>query len=71
MSASYKVDCVEGGIRNLKDLISIICEVRFELAAGEDDTRLDSLLWIARDVAEGLVECHDQEVRERAERRAA
>jgi len=53
MSAAYTVDGGEGGCRNLNDLI---CEVRFELPMkGEDDTRPDNLLRIARDLAEGLL----------------
>lgn len=53
----YKVDYVEAGTRNLVHLISVICDIRFELHPGEDDERLDSLLWIARDLAEGVLEC--------------
>jgi hypothetical protein len=59
--ADYKVDSVEGGCRNLRDLIDIICHVRFELSTGDVDNRIDSLLWIARDLSEGLVECHQRE----------
>jgi hypothetical protein len=47
----YKVDSVEGGCRNLRDLIDVICHVRFELSTGEADNRIDSLLWIARDLS--------------------
>lgn len=54
--AAYEVDSVEGGCRNLRDLINVICEIRFCGPLSEDDTRLDSLLWIARDLAEGLEE---------------
>lgn len=54
MSADYKVDTVEGGVRNLCALISVVCEIQFNLGAGERDERIDSLLWIARDLAEGV-----------------
>lgn len=51
---AYTVDSVEGGCRNLRDLIEVICEIRFNGTSSEGDTRLDSLLWVARDLAGGL-----------------
>ena len=56
MSAAYTVDDVEIAARSLNDLMSIICEVQFELPAGGTDERINSLLWIARDLSEGLYE---------------
>jgi hypothetical protein len=67
----YTIDCVEGGLRNLNALINVICEIRFGLSVGEDDARVDRLLWVARDLAEGLVDCHEREVRECAKRARA
>lgn len=64
--AAYEVDSVEGGCRNLRDLINVICEIRFCGPLSEDDTRLDSLLWIARDLAEGLEERRQIEAGEEA-----
>lgn len=56
MSATYRVDEMEVGLRCLNDLISVICEVQFELPAGTEDPRINNLLWIARDLSEGLTE---------------
>lgn len=50
----YTIDCVEGGIANLQALISVICDIRYDLEAGGNDPRVDRLLWVARDLAEGL-----------------
>jgi len=58
MSAAYVPDSMEGGLRHLNDLISIICEVQFELPTGTFDERINGLLWIARDLTEGLYEKH-------------
>lgn len=55
---AYTVDSIEGGSRNLRDLIDVICDIRYSGPLSEDDTRLDSLLWIARDLAEGLYHLH-------------
>lgn len=68
MSAAYTVSCIEGGVRDLNALISVICEIQFELPRGENDERINCLLWIARDLSEGVVECHEREVREGAGR---
>jgi len=65
MSAAYKVDNLEGGILNLNALLSVICELRFELATGEDDPRIDNLLWIARDISVGVVERFEEDCRSR------
>jgi hypothetical protein len=65
-STAYKVDSVDGGLRNLRDLIDVICDLRFELNTGPDDTRADSLLWIARDLSDGVVERFEHEAREGA-----
>lgn len=50
----YTVDSLEHGIDNLATLISVICDIRFERTLGEDDERVDRLLWVARDIADGL-----------------
>lgn len=60
--SDYTIDCIETGLRNLTALVSVICEIRFELPVDEDDKRVDNLLWIARDLAEGLIECHERAV---------
>jgi hypothetical protein len=56
MSADYKIDTVDGAARNLAALISAICEIQFNLSVGGADERIGSLLWIARDLADGLCE---------------
>jgi len=52
----YTVDDLDSGLNHLNDLISVICELTFELPLGETDNRISSLLWIARDLSEGLVD---------------
>ena len=64
MSATYRVDEMEVGLRCLNDLISVICEVQFELPAGTEDPRINNLLWIARDLSEGLTERFELNVTE-------
>jgi hypothetical protein len=38
--------------------------IRYDLPADQDDPRVDGLLWVARDLAEGLVECYERGVRD-------
>ncbi|EXL08742.1 hypothetical protein [Aquamicrobium defluvii] len=58
MSPAWKVADFNSDLHRVSDLISVICELRFELPVGEDDNRVDSLLWVAREMVEGLV-AHD------------
>lgn len=51
-----KSDCLDAAVRNLYDLLDVMCELQFELAPGQSDRRLDSLLWIARDMSEGIID---------------
>jgi hypothetical protein len=53
--SSYKVDDLEAGIHHLNDLLDVICDIQFEVATGTTDRRIDSLLWLARDLSEGIV----------------
>lgn len=50
-----KSDCLDSAARNLNDLLDVICEIQFSLGTDTIDRRVDSLLWIARDMAEGIV----------------
>ncbi|NSX90634.1 hypothetical protein [Agrobacterium tumefaciens] len=50
-----KSDCLDSAARNLNDLLDVICEIQFGLETDTIDRRVDSLLWIARDMAEGIV----------------
>jgi hypothetical protein len=50
MSTYTEVD-MESDLRHLKDLLSVICHLQFELAPDQTDSRIDSLLWIANDLA--------------------
>jgi hypothetical protein len=68
---SYNVDEVNAGARTLNDLLSVICEVQFELDPSKKDDRIDSLLWIARDLSEGVVRCIDDGYAEKRGRTAA
>lgn len=58
MSPAWKVDDFNSDLHRLSDLISVICSLRFDLPVGEDDNRVDNLLWVAREMVEGLV-AHD------------
>ncbi len=62
MTALYRVEEMEVGLRCLNDLISVICEVQFELPAGTEDPRINNLLWIARDLSEGLTERFERNI---------
>ncbi|TKV76723.1 hypothetical protein [Rhizobium sp. AU243] len=50
-----KSDCLHSAASNLNDLLDVICEIQFGIETGNVDRRIDSLLWIARDMAEGIV----------------
>lgn len=52
--SAYPPDNIDSAIRNLNDLLDIICYLQFD--QGEQrDHRIDSLLWIARDLSVGIV----------------
>lgn len=50
-----KSDCLDSAARNLNDLLDVICALQFDTTDGPVDRRIDSFLWIARDMAEGIV----------------
>ncbi|PWJ73854.1 hypothetical protein C7441_12538 [Pseudaminobacter salicylatoxidans] len=54
----YTVDDLESGLRHLKDVLSVACDIKFGLPAGEVDNRVDSLLWIAGGIAKAVHEYH-------------
>lgn len=50
----YRIDDAVPYVRNLKDMVDVICDYQFE--HGEAKTQvIDSLLWVARDLADGIV----------------
>ncbi len=51
-----KSDCLDAAARNLNDLLDVICELQFDTSDGPVDRRIDSLLWIARDMSDGIVD---------------
>ncbi len=51
-----ETDCFDSAVRNLNDLIDVICEIQFNTSPEGVDRRVDSLLWIARDMSECIVE---------------
>lgn len=57
--SGYIVDDLESGLRHLRDTLSVACEIQFQLAQGETDDRVDSLLWIARGIAESVYRFND------------
>lgn len=58
--SAYTVDEVDAALRSLDDLLSVICDIQFDLSAGEKDDRIDSLLWIARDLSCGIIKLKDE-----------
>lgn len=66
MKPAWKVNDFNSDLHRVKDLISVICSLRFELPVGEDDARVDNLLWVAREMVEGLVS-HDDGMKGGAE----
>jgi hypothetical protein len=60
MSAAWIVDDFNSDMHRLTALIDVICTLQFGLVIGETDPRVDDLLWIAREMAEGLTK-HDDE----------
>ncbi|NRF12612.1 hypothetical protein [Agrobacterium pusense] len=51
-----ETDCLDSAARNLNDLLDVICELQFDTTDGPVDRRIDSLLWIARDMSAGIVD---------------
>jgi hypothetical protein len=45
---------LEGDARNLANLLDVVCDLKFD--CDPEENRIDSLLWIARDLAEQLAE---------------
>lgn len=50
----YTVDTVEDGNRHLNDLLSVMGDIQFDLAPDHTDKRLDSLLWLAINISDGI-----------------
>jgi hypothetical protein len=50
----YIVSEVGSSVGHLNDLLNVMCELQFGLAQGETDPRVESLLWIARDISNGI-----------------
>ncbi|MCK8779056.1 hypothetical protein M0654_03560 [Rhizobium sp. NTR19] len=59
--SSYKIEEVDAAVRNLNDLLDVMCELQFALGKDEIDRRINSLLWIARDISEGIVAFQDKQ----------
>lgn len=55
-TSHYRVDEVDAASRNLNDLLDVMCEIQFQRDAdAKEDPRMNSLLWIARDLSCGIV----------------
>lgn len=68
MSPAWTVDDFNSDLHRPSALLDVICELQFGLAIGEEaDQRVDDLLWIAREMVEGL-KAHDDKTP--AERKA-
>lgn len=50
-----ETDCLDSAVRNLNDLLDVICALQFDAQDDAVDRRVDSLLWVARDMSEGIV----------------
>lgn len=57
-----KSDCLDAAARNLQDLLDVMCEIQFQLAPDKVDRRIDSLLWIARDMSQGIIDGMKEEL---------
>ncbi|WP_312795583.1 hypothetical protein [Tianweitania sp.] len=55
MSAQWKVGDLDADLNRLNALLEVICEIQFDLAIGEADRRVDSLLWVAREMSKGVM----------------
>lgn len=55
--ASYIVEDLETGLRNLANLIDLAAQLHFDTASGGDE-RVGSLLWLARDLVGGVEEAY-------------
>lgn len=58
MSPAWIVDDFNSDMHRLTTLMNVICSLQFDLKVGETDPRVDDLLWIAREMTEGLT-AHD------------
>lgn len=67
---AYTVDDLESGLRHLRDTLSVICEIQFQLQQGDTDDRVDSLLWIANDIAKAVHRFSEMSPEERAQEAA-
>lgn len=56
MSAAWKVHDLDADLSRLNHLLGIICEIQFALPVGAVDERVDNLLWIAREISDGIME---------------
>jgi len=59
MSAAWIVDDFNSDMHRLTTLMNVICSLQFDLEVGETDPRVDDLLWIAREMVEGLTKSDD------------
>jgi len=56
MSAQWKVHDLDGDLNRLNQLLEALCDIQFNLRIGETDPRVDSLLWIAREMSNGIMQ---------------
>ena len=68
--SKYLLECADSGAHNLHDLLDVICLIQFE-AGDEVDRRVDSLLWIARDLSQGVIDKMAEDSKTKAEKRRA
>lgn len=50
-----EIDCLDNVASNLHDLLDVICDLQLE-SGPKPDRRVDSLLWIARDMSQAVVD---------------
>lgn len=51
---AWTVDDFNSDMHRLATLMNVICTLQFERAADEVDPHVDDLLWIAREMVDGL-----------------
>ncbi|MBN9242130.1 MAG: hypothetical protein J0I98_04995 [Mesorhizobium sp.] len=58
-SPAWKVDDFNSDMHRLSALMNVICQLQFDRRADEVVPHVDELLWIAREIADGLTAHHD------------
>lgn len=55
----WQVGDFNSDLHRLNTLVDVICGIQFDLGAEEKDPRVDDLLWVAREMMQGLTAYDD------------